>query len=127
MAFSSLLFLFGFLPVFLLVYYLAPARFKNFVALVASCLFYSWGAANVLLILVVGLVIDYAIGNAIAELEPTTQRAQRLRKLLLLASIVVNVGALGYFKYSNFFVAQLNIGLTACGLPNVGWPSVLLP
>jgi alginate O-acetyltransferase complex protein AlgI len=127
MAFSSLLFLFGFLPAFFAVYYLAPRRLKNVVALVASCIFYSWGAANVFAILVVGLVIDYALGNAIAKLEPVSLRAVRLRKLFLGLSVALNVGALAYYKYSNFFVAQLNGMLKTCHLPSLGWAAVVLP
>ena len=58
MVFSSLLFIFGFLPAFFALYYVTPARLKNVVALVASCFFYSWGAPRVLLILALGLAID---------------------------------------------------------------------
>lgn len=83
MAFSSLLFIFGFLPAFFAAYYLTPRRFKNAVALIASCIFYSWGAANVFAILIVGLVVDYVLGNAIARIEPTSLRAARARQLLL--------------------------------------------
>jgi alginate O-acetyltransferase complex protein AlgI len=127
MAFSSLLFIFGFLPLFLAAYYATPRRLKNLVALLASCLFYSWGAADILGLLLIGLVIDYVLGNAIARTEPTTDQATRLRKALLTTSIVINIGALGYYKYSNFFVTQLNAGLQAGGFTAVGWKEVVLP
>jgi len=127
MAFSSLLFLFGFLPAFFAVYYLTPRRLKNSVALVASCIFYSWGAANVFIILLVGLVVDYVLGNAIDRIEPTTARAVRLRKLLLGTSVALNVGALGYYKYSNFFIVQLNGLLRALHVRPLAWTAVVLP
>ena len=127
MAFSSLRFLFGFLPLFVGLYYAAPSKLKNLVALLASCLFYSWGAANVFGILVVGLVIDYVLANWIGRIESDDERARRLRRLLLGASVATNVGALAYYKYSNFFVAQLDAALKSVGVQPLGWTAVVLP
>jgi alginate O-acetyltransferase complex protein AlgI len=127
MPFSSLLFVVGFLPVFFALYYLTPSRFKNGVALAASCLFYSWGAANVVEILLVGLLIDYGLAWGIARTASDSKRGQRWRKWMLGASIAVNVGALAYYKYSNFFVAQLNALLEKGGLAPLGWQAIVLP
>ena len=85
------------------------------------------GAANVFGTLVVGLVIDYVIANAIDKLEPSSKRAVRARKWLLAASVVINVGALGYYKDSNFFVAQLGALLAASGTPAATLRALLNP
>ncbi|MFZ5890916.1 MAG: MBOAT family O-acyltransferase [Myxococcota bacterium] len=127
MVFSSLLFIFAFLPAFFALYYLTPAKLKNAVALIASVLFYSWGAANVLGILVVGLVIDYLLARAIHRTEPDSEQAIKRRKILLAVSVVINVGALLYYKYSNFAVAQVNLVSKWLGGPQLHWAEVLLP
>ena len=127
MVFSSLLFLFGFLPIFFAIYYATPSRFKNLVALIASCLFYSWGAANVFGILVVGLVIDYVVANRIAQTSAGTPEGCRRRKWLVALSVAVNIGALGYYKYANFFVSQVNELLGSAGAQPLTWEAIILP
>jgi alginate O-acetyltransferase complex protein AlgI len=127
MVFSSLLFVFAFLPLFFAVYYCTPARFKNAVALIASCLFYAWGAAGVFGVLVGGLLIDYVVAGAIAAINPETESGRRTRKRLVALAIVINVAALGYFKYANFFVDQVNAVLRAFGSGPLRWSEVLLP
>ena len=126
MVFSSLLFIFAFLPAFFALYYVTPARLKNFVALVASCFFYSWGAPRVLLILALGLAIDYVIAKGI-HASGTEGSADKRRKLLLTLSIVINVGALLYYKYSNFFVGELNRVSHWFSGPTLQWAEVALP
>ena len=118
MVFSSLLFLFAFLPAFFALYYLTPARLKNFVALLASCLFYSWGAPSVLGILAAGLLIDYLLAKAIHR---SPESAIERRKLLLALSVGINVCALLYYKYSNFFVDQLNRVLSGASASTIHW------
>jgi alginate O-acetyltransferase complex protein AlgI len=127
MVFSSLLFLFGFLPVFFGLYYLVPARLKNAIALIASCVFYSWGAANVFGIVLVGLALDYLLANKIARIQPDSPRAVSQRKWLLALSIAANVGALAYYKYSGFFVEQVNLVLGAFSARPLKLASVVLP
>lgn len=65
MVFSSLLFLFRFLPAALLLYYITPRRFKNFTLLVVSLVFYSWGEVRYLPIMIASMVIDYSCGQGI--------------------------------------------------------------
>lgn len=121
MVFSSSIFLLYFFPVFLLVYFITPIRWKNITALVASVLFYAWGAPVYIFVILGILIADYYLGNRIYE--STGQR----RKLYLVASIVLNVGFLLYFKYSNFFVENVNEVLSTIGIKNVGWTKVVLP
>ncbi len=121
MVFSSSLFLLYFFPVFLIAYLLTPVKFKNYTILVASVLFYAWGAPKFIFVLFAVLVADYFLGNKIYESEG------RKRKLYLIISILINVGMLLYFKYSNFFVENLNDVLHLFNIENVSWTKVVLP
>ncbi len=121
MVFSSSLFLLYFFPVFIIAYLITPVKFKNYTLLIASVLFYAWGAPKFIFVLFAVLVIDYYLGNRIYE------SAGRKRKLYLLISIIINVGMLLYFKYSNFFVENLNEVLYLFNIENVMWTKVVLP
>lgn len=99
MVFSSLLFLYAFLPLCLLCYVLVPGtRGKNVVLLLFSLLFYSWGAPKYLLLLVGMVVADWKI----AEKTEAAKR-QGEKKMWLVTACVVNLGLIGIFKYVNFF------------------------
>ena len=121
MVFSSSLFLLYFLPVFLLFYYLAPAKYKNYVALAASVFFYAWGAPVFIFIVAGSIAIDF---YAVKEMHQSTGRK---KKLLVAFSIVLNIGLLLYFKYANFFVENFNVMLEAFGGKPADWTKVALP
>lgn len=104
MIFSSLLFLYAFLPLFLALYYLAPATWRNSVALAASLAFYAWGEPVFVLWLILSSLIDYALSLRVAQLPPT---AVRRRRSLVALSLTINLGALVYCKYAGFFSDQL--------------------
>jgi alginate O-acetyltransferase complex protein AlgI len=121
MPFSTILFVCGFLPCCLLVYWLAPERFRNGVALAFSVAFYAWGAPRFLPVVLALGVADYWLARAVA-------RSQGRRKMALLAvALTVHVGVLAYFKYSNFAVAQLNEVATWFGATPYKWTQVVLP
>lgn len=120
--FSSNLFLLYFLPAFLLVYHLVGARFRNYVMLGASIVFYSWGAPKFVFVILGSTLLDFYIVRSLHR-----SRSVRRRKLLLAASVCVNLGLLAYFKYANFFVENLNAALEALGFNEVGWTAVALP
>ena len=122
MVFSSTLFLLYFLPVFLLVYHLVGKRFKNYTILLASILFYSWGAPKFVFVILGTTIIDFYIVKMIYESE-----VQKHRKILLVISIIINLGLLAYFKYANFFVENLNEVLSSFGVNNLAWTSIALP
>jgi len=124
MVFSSLLFLFAFLPVTLCVYWATPARYRNFTALLASAVFYAWGAPRFLFLLVGSTAIDYAVGRGLAH---TAAADTRRRHELLAVGVIVNLGVLIYFKYANFFVADINALLGGCGLSPLAWADIALP
>lgn len=118
MVFSSSLFLLLFLPVFLLGYFLVPYRLKNAWTLLASVLFYSWGAPVFVFVLLGSIAVDFFLAK---KFDGT--RA----KLWLWIALVFNIGLLAYFKYANFFVDNLNSLLTRSGFSDIGWTEVLLP
>ena len=122
MVFSSSIFLFWFLPVFLGVYFLIDRRYKNAVALLASLFFYGFGSPKFLLILLSSIIIDFFLVRQIDKSE----NAKR-RKLFLVFSVILNIGLLAYFKYANFFIDNFNAILGAFGTPPVRWTKVVLP
>ena len=123
MIFSSITFLFYFLPLTLALYYLTPPRFRNITALLASLLFFAWGAPRFILLLVVSCALDYW-GSL--HLHPD-RHPLPFRRRLLAALLVLNLGLLGYFKYANFFVEQLQTVMGWLRLDTFAWRNVILP
>lgn len=121
MVFSSPIFLFAFLPLFLLVYYLTPFRGKSYVILGGSYLFYAWWRPDYLLLFVALTAWNYTLGRLIARQEGTPAR----RWLAL--GIVSNVSTLCYFKYTNFGIANLNAILDWMGSPPLPLADIILP
>ena len=123
MIFSSLTFLFVFLPALLAAYYICPAKHRNGVALAASGFFYAWGAPRFVIVLFASSVVDYVLSHSL----PQGARMPGRRKGVLAASIALNIGLLLYFKYANFFVAELNGWLARFGADSLSWTAVALP
>ena len=123
MVFSSLTFLFVFLPLLLAVYYASPNRGRNAVALAASLFFYAWGAPRFVLVLVASGLVDYALSRHL----PAGRLPDGRRKGLLALATALNVGLLLYFKYANFFVDNLNAWLGRFGAEPLAWAAVALP
>lgn len=113
MVFSSIPFLYYFLPAVLAVYFLTPDRGKNAVLLLASLVFYGWGEPKLLMLMVFTIALFYGCGLAIGRAEQ-----QRWRKLWLIVSIVTSLGLLGLFKYADFFLSTFR--------DVTGWPIPLL-
>lgn len=101
MVFSSIPFLYYFLPAVLAVYFLTPRKGKNAVLLLASLIFYGWGELRLLPLMAFTILLCYACGLGI-------ERSRKRKKRWLLASIVISVGLLGVFKYADFFIGSLN-------------------
>lgn len=116
MLFSSITFLYLFLPVTLLVYYAVPKHEKNTVLLAASLLFYFFGEQQYTLLLLISSVSDYLHGLYI-EAHRGTHKA----KIALISSIAINLGMLGLFKYLDFFLASIN-SLLGTSIPLPGLP-----
>ena len=124
MVFSSSIFLLYFLPAFLAVYFLLGKyiQLKNWWILIASILFYSWGAPKFLYILLGSTVVDFFLVRELYRSE-TRQR----KRLFLVISLVMNLGLLAYFKYANFFVENINDLLQSLGFTTIEWTAVALP
>lgn len=106
MLFSSLEFLYLFLPVTLLLYFLAPRRAKNAVLLIMSLIFYAVGEPVYLFLMIATIAVDYVLGLCIASFGTTKRRA----KALLITAIVLNLSSLAFFKYYDFAISSLKIG-----------------
>jgi len=124
MVFSSTIFLFGFLPAVIICYYaqqlLPTQKLRNTTLLFFSYLFYLYGAAGFLLILILSTLADYLLGRLI-------ERKVRWKKLWLSFSLLLNLGLLAYFKYANFFVAEFNSFLLELKFFPIEWNEVILP
>ena len=109
MVFSSIPFLYYFLPAVLAVYFLTPRRWKNAVLLLASLVFYGWGEPKLLWLMVFTIAVFYLCGLAIG-------RSEKHKKLWLWVSAAVGIGLLGLFKYADFFLSSFN-AVTGLSVP----------
>jgi alginate O-acetyltransferase complex protein AlgI len=105
----------------LALYFLADRKYKNYVALAASVLFYAWGAPLFIFVIFASIVVDFLFARYIHKAEGKKKR------LLMIAAVALNIGVLIYFKYSNFFVGNFNEMLGALGMKHVAWTKVALP
>jgi len=111
MLFSSLPFLYYFLPGVLILYFLVPNRLKNGVLLLGSLLFYGWGEPKYLLLMAFTILVFYLCGLALGR-----AKTRRQKRLFLILGIAVGVALLGIFKYGDFFLGTLN-GVLGTKLP----------
>lgn len=122
MVFSSSIFILYFLPAFLLIYYFLPGKLKNYFTLLASILFYSWGAPKFIFVILGTTFIDFHLVQWMAATKTVLHR-----RLMLTLSVSINLGLLFYFKYSNFFVENVNGFLSLFGMTGVHWTKLILP
>ncbi len=118
MLFSSITFIFFFVPVFFTFYFLLKPKWKNSFALLGSILFYAWGAPKFVFVLSVAVICDFYLARYIASLEG------KKRKRWLLVAIGINLSILAYFKYTNFLVETVT---NLFGLESSSFVQVLLP
>jgi len=122
MVFSSNIFLFGFLPLFLVCYYLTPWRAKSALILAFSYAFYAWWRPDFLALLVGVTTVSYGFALAIGASADDSRRHR-----LLTTGVTLNLLALGYFKYANFGIESLNVALNGLGFNAIEFTRVLLP
>jgi alginate O-acetyltransferase complex protein AlgI len=115
LVFSSLTFLFAYLPLTLAVYFLAPLRWRNLVLLVVSLFFYGWGEPVYILIMLASILIDYTHGLLVEKYRTDDKKARRF----VGQSVVFNLLLLGFFKYWDFFTVNLS-NLSGVDLPQLG-------
>ena len=122
MVFSSLLFLFRFLPITFLIYYLAPAKLKNTVLFLASLFFYTWGEPKFFPIMLVSIAVNYVAGLLMERYD----QKEKVRKLSFWVVFVITLGFLLFFKYTNFFLSNIN-ALLGTSLPLLSASEFHLP
>lgn len=104
MLFSSIVFLFTFLPAVMILYYLLPARFRNVILLLASLVFYAWGEPVYLFLMLLSILFNYFSGLDIAR----NLQDKRAAKRSLVFNLIINLAVLGFFKYEGFVLDTLN-------------------
>lgn len=126
MVFSSPIFLFGFLPLALLLYYVSPKAIKNIVLLLVSLVFYAWGEVFFLSVMLLSIASNYFVGKSLGRQHAENASHTSLKTTLILG-VVINIVLLIAFKYANFMVNNANIVLAALYLPLVTLSAVHLP
>ena len=122
MVFSSAIFLFAFLPIVCGLYFIMPnLKVKNALLIVASLIFYGFGEPIYVLLMIASIIVNYLFG--LFEYLAYTKKHCAVQKLMLVISIVANIGVLGVFKYAGFFVENIN---HVTGL-NIHVPEITLP
>ena len=94
MLFSSLTFIFIFLPIIIIVYYLSKDKYKNYVLLFFSLIFYSWGEPKYIIPMILSIIFNYYFAIFIDKFS----KNKKLKKLILVLSIIFNIGLLFVFK-----------------------------
>ncbi len=122
MVFSSITFLIYFLPIFLLAYHLTPNKFKNGCLLIFSIIFYAWGGPKFIFVILGTTLLDFILVAKMAE-----SKSSKTKKQLLVVSLLMNLGLLFYFKYSNFFIDNINAILSLAKLKEISWLKIVLP
>ncbi len=111
MVFSSIPFLFYFLPIVLLFYFAVPSACRNAVLLLASLVFYAWGEPRYLVFMLFAILQGYVFGLLIDR-----YRKKKWSLIFLIASLILSLGLLGYCKYADFFIKNFN-ALTGLSVP----------
>ena len=118
MVFSSLLFLFMYLPIVLIIYYAVPLKFRNLFLFFANLVFYGWGEPIYVTLMLFSTVVDYTCGYFIDKYRT---KNKKIAKTFLITSICINLGLLGFFKYAGFITDTLN------AIPFFSLPSIEVP
>lgn len=113
MYFSSLIFLFLYLPLVLGGYYLLPRRYRNFFLFLVNLVFYGWGEPRLIFLMLFSMVSSWGFGLIIEKYR----ERERTARVLLIVSVAVSLGMLGFFKYSNFLLDMLRAIPGLSGLP----------
>src|SRR5690554_4204054 len=111
MVFSSLLFMFGFLPVTAILYHVSGRQLKNLILLTASLFFYAWGEPVYVVLMCVSIMINFRVATFIGREGVSAQR----KKFYLVLGLVFNLACLAYFKYFGMIIS------TIAGLANWSW------
>lgn len=119
MVFSSLIFLFRFLPLTLLAYYIVPRKMRDLVLFLASLIFYAWGEPVYVVLILISTCVDYTTGRIAWYYRE--QGKMKQAGAAVFASAVINLSLLGFFKYADFFLQAIH-SVTALKVPEIGLP-----
>ena len=122
MVFSSIIFLFFFLPITLTLYYLGGRRLRNSVLPAASLFFYAWGEQQYVLLMLASIGLNFVVGVLL-----DAQASQGKRKIILSAGISINLGMLGVYKYKDFILENFNAVAAILGVSPVAVTPTHLP
>ncbi len=122
MVFSSIIFLFLFLPATLVLYYLVGKYFRNSLLLLASLLFYAWGEQFYVFVMLASIGLNYVFGLFLSRVTGV-----RLQKIVLVAGITANLGILFFFKYAHFVIENINTLMAVSGIGAISIPPAHLP
>ena len=103
MLFSSIIFIYFFIPLLLLVYFITPTKYRNIPLLMFSLLFYFLGEPKYIIILILSCIINYYISKLM-----THKKFKKHKKVLLILVLIYDIGQLLYFKYTDFFITNIN-------------------
>lgn len=117
MVFSSVVFLYVFLPIMLLVYFIVPKKFKNAVMIIASLIFFAWGEIRYIFIMLILAVMDYFCGKKIDKYFDNKKK----KRLYLGIDVGVNLLILFFFKYADFIISNINL-ITGFNIPLLNIP-----
>ena len=121
MVFSSLLFLFRYLPIVLALYFILPKKFRNALLFMASLIFYAWGEPVYVVLMLFSTIVDYTHGIMVTYFK--SQGKIGAAKIAVASSMIINLSLLGFFKYSDFLITNVNaIFGTDIGLLNLALP-----
>ena len=119
MVFSSLVFLFAFLPLTLVLYFIVPRNCRNFILLIVSLIFYAWGEPIYILLMLFSTGVDFIHGLLVEYYADQPKKAKRV----VLSSVFINLGLLMFFKYSGFIISNINQLLgTQFNIPSIALP-----
>ena len=113
MVFSSIIFIYFFLPIVLLIYYISPKKIKNIILLASGLFFYAWGEPVYVFLMLFTTLVDYTAGRLIDRFDSS----KKIRTAALIGSLVINLGILFTFKYSGFFAGIFGLEIKQLPLP----------
>lgn len=122
MAFNSQIFLFLFIPVFYIIYFLLPVRLKNWVILIGSFIFYSWGEPTFVYAVLLSAFFDWILSKFMYK-----EQNLNIKNIYFCISLILNIGLLFYFKYFDFFIDNVNSFLAFIGFQPLGVLKIALP
>lgn len=130
MIFSSITFIFWFIPIFFAAYYVVPQKFRNTVLFLGSIVFYAWGEPKYLILIFISILANYIAGIMLKRAQGVRDANARTddnhsltEKIILIAALAFDFGMLAVFKYTGFFITNIN---SIFGV-HVSVPSIVLP